>query len=132
MTTEIYWLILTTIMTALFWLPYVLNRIAVRGLLRAMGNPLATDKSHSPWAERALAAHTNAVENLVIFAALILAGHAVGVSNAVTEGAAVIYFLARLAHFVVYVFGIPGARTLTFAVSWMCQIAIGFSILGLL
>ena len=119
-------------MTALFWLPYVLNRIAVRGLMGAMGNPQSTDKPHSPWAERALAAHDNAVENLVIFAVLILVAHVVGVSNGVTEGAAVIYFLARLAHFLVYLFGIPGARTLTFAASWLCQMAVGFSILGLL
>lgn len=132
MTTEIYWLTLTTLMTGLFWVPYILNRIAVRGLGRAMGNPLSTDAPHSPWAERALAAHTNAVENLVIFAALILAAHAVGVSNGVTEGTAMIYFIARLAHFLVYLFGIPGARTLTFAVSWICQMAIGLSILGLL
>ena len=132
MTTELYWLTLTTLMTALFWLPYVLNRIAVRGLMRAMGNPQSTDKPHSPWAERALAAHGNAVENLVIFAVLILVAHVVGVSNGVTEGAAVIYFLARLAHFLAYLFGIPGARTLTFAASWLCQMAVGFSILGLL
>lgn len=132
MTTEIYWLTLTTLMTALFWVPYVLNRIAVRGLMRAMGNPLSTDAPHAPWAERALAAHSNAIENLIIFAALILGAHAVGVSNAITEAAAAIYFLARLAHYFVYVFGIPVARTLTFAVSWMCQMAIGLTILGLL
>lgn len=132
MTTEIYWLVLTTVVTAIFWVPYVLNRIAVRGLLRAIGNPQASDKPHSPWAERALLAHQNAIENLIIFASLILAAHAAGVSNSITEGAAALYFLARVGHYFVYVFGIPGARTLTFATGWLCQMAIGLTLLGVI
>ena len=32
MTTELYWLTLTALMTALFRVPYVLNRMAVNGL----------------------------------------------------------------------------------------------------
>ena len=31
-TTELYWLTLTALMTALFWVPYVLNRMVVSGL----------------------------------------------------------------------------------------------------
>jgi len=68
MTTEIYWLVLTIVVTAIFWMPYVLHRIAVRGLLRVIGNLQASDKPHSPWAERALLVHQNAVKNLIIFA----------------------------------------------------------------
>ena len=33
MTTELYWLTLTALMTALFWVPYVLNRMVMNGLL---------------------------------------------------------------------------------------------------
>jgi hypothetical protein len=32
MTTELYWLTLTVLMTALFWVPYFLDRVAVRGM----------------------------------------------------------------------------------------------------
>lgn len=132
MTKELYWLTLTAIMTALFWLPYVLNRIKVRGLVGAMGNSTATSLPHSDWAERAIAAHKNAIENLAIFAALVLVAHAAGISTSLTDGAAMVYFFARLAHFVIQTAGIPVLRTLVFAIAWACQMAIGLSILGLL
>ena len=36
MSKELFWLTLTTAMTGLFWLPYILDRIMVRGLMGAM------------------------------------------------------------------------------------------------
>jgi hypothetical protein len=36
MTAELYWLTLTALLTALMWVPYILNRIAVQGLMAAM------------------------------------------------------------------------------------------------
>lgn len=38
MTTELFWLTATVLMTALMWMPYILNRIAVRGLIGALAN----------------------------------------------------------------------------------------------
>ncbi|MEM8839045.1 MAG: MAPEG family protein [Pseudomonadota bacterium] len=131
MTTELYWLTLTALMTALLWVPYILNRIAVRGLADAMGYPTGEVKPHSPWAERALAAHKNAVENLVVFATLVVAANVAGVSSGVTEFAAMAYFFLRLAHYLCYMFAIPVVRTLTFAGGWACQVAIAFAILGI-
>jgi uncharacterized MAPEG superfamily protein len=131
MSRELLWLTLTTLMTALFWVPYILDRISVRGLAGAMANPSPQDKPQSAWAERALKAHRNAVENLVVFAALVLTAHLLGVSTGLTAFAATLYFWARLAHFLVYTAGIPMARTLAFAVGWLCQMAIALSILGI-
>ncbi|MGE0846501.1 MAG: MAPEG family protein [Flavobacteriaceae bacterium] len=132
MTVEIFWLIVTALVTSLFWVPYILNRIAVRGLMGAMANPSAGDKPQPDWAVRAQKAHYNAVENLVIFAALVLAAGIVGVSTPVTAAAAWIYFVARVVHYVVYVAGIPVLRTLSFAVAWACEVAIALVLLGLL
>ena len=64
MSREIFWLVLTVAMTGLFWVPYILDRIMVRGLVGAIANPGPTDKQQSAWARRMMAAHTNAVENL--------------------------------------------------------------------
>ena len=69
-------------------------------------------------------AHYNAVENLVVFAALVLMLNAAGVSNATTVLACNIFFWARLVHLLVYTFGIPWLRTLSFAVSWLCVVAL--------
>lgn len=130
MTTEIFWLTATVLMTALMWAPYILNRIAVRGLFGALANETPQSAPHSPWAARAMAAHKNAVENLVVFAPAVLAAHLAGVSSGVTTTAAMLYFFARLAHYVVYTAGIPVARTLTFAVGAFCTIAIALAALG--
>lgn len=132
MSRELLWLTLTTLMTGLFWVPYILDRIAVRGLAGAMANPSPQDKPQSAWAERAIKAHRNAVENLAVFAALVLTAHLLGISNGLTAAAAVIYFLARLVHFLVFTAGIPVARTLAFAVGWLAQMAFALSILGII
>ncbi len=79
MKTELFYLALVTAFTGLLWIPYILDRIAVGGLMDAVGYP-AEPKPQSPWAQRLKKAHANAVENLVVFAALVLAAQAAGVT----------------------------------------------------
>lgn len=130
MTTELCWLAATVLMTSLMWMPYILNRIAVRGLWGALANQTPQSAPHAPWAERAIAAHMNAVENLVVFAPAVLLAHVAGVSNGITATAAMLYFFARLGHYIVHTAGIPVARTLTFTVGAFCTIAIVLSAMG--
>jgi uncharacterized MAPEG superfamily protein len=121
-TTELYWLTLTALMTALFWLPYVFDRMVVMGLAVTLAGP-APDNGKLPlWAQRAIRAHHNAIENLAIFAPVVLTAHLLGISNPATKAAAAVYFFARLVHFVVYSAGLPLARTLAFAAGWAAQI----------
>ena len=130
MSFELKWLMYTVLLTGLLWIPYILNRVMVRGLIPALGNPSPHDKPHSPWAERALKAHNNAVENLVLFAPAVLAVHSLGISTPLTHKAVVIYFIARLAHYIIYVLGMPVLRTVLFAVSLMAIFALALSALG--
>jgi len=65
------------------WLPYILNRIMTRGLMPALKSGPA-DSPHSAWAERAILAHKNAVENLVVFAPLVIATHILGMGTSLT------------------------------------------------
>ena len=129
MTTELYWLTVTALMTALFWVPYVLNRMAVNGLGGTLAGGAPDGSTLSAWAQRARRAHTNAIENLAIFAPIVLTAHVLNISNGATKTAVVVYFFARLLHFVVYSAGIPAARTLTFTAGWLAQIAVIASIL---
>ena len=129
MTTELYWLTLTALMTALFWVPYVLNRMVMNGLGGTLAGGAPDSGTLSLWAQRAIKAHTNAVENLAIFAPIVLTAHVLGISNAATKAAVVVYFFARLLHFLVYSAGSPAARTLTFTAGWLAQVAIIASIL---
>ncbi len=44
MSFELKWLIYTILLTSMLWIPYVLNRIKVRGLVAAMGYPTASTR----------------------------------------------------------------------------------------
>ncbi len=123
MTSELMSLTWITTLTAIMWMPYILNMIAVRGLVNAVGYS-DDPKPLSPWAAKMKAAHANAVENLVVFAALVLIADAANVSNATTVLACQLYFWARLVHLLSYTFAIPWVRTLAFVAGFGCQVAL--------
>ena len=130
MSSELYWLTLTVILTGLMWVPYVLDRIMVRGLMATMGNPSPDDIPLAAWAQRLQCAHRNAVENLVIFAALVLTLQVMRHSTQSTALACAVYFWARLAHAIIYGAGIPVLRTLSFAVGFVAQVALVLAVFG--
>lgn len=127
MKTELLYLVYVTALTGLLWVPYILDRIGKWGLVAAVGYP-DPPPAQSPWARRLMKAHLNAVENLVVFAALVLAAHALGVSNNVIATAAIVYFWARLVHVLAYTFAVPWVRTLAFAVGFFAQAAIAWQL----
>jgi len=130
MTKELMWLTLTVIITGLVWVPYILDRIMVRGVMGAMANPSRRDKPQSEWAQRLYFAHTNAVENLIIFAPLVLILDALGHSSTATVAACAVYFWARLAHIIVYTLGVPVLRTLAFTVGFAAQVVLVLAVFG--
>jgi uncharacterized MAPEG superfamily protein len=70
------------------------------------------------WAGRAQRAHRNMLENLVLFAALVLICAITNKTNATTLLGAQLFFWARLAYAVIYVAGIPYLRT----AAWLASI----------
>ena len=128
MTKELTYLAWVTAFTSVIWIPYILNMIMVRGLMDAVGYP-KNPKPIAPWAERMQAAHYNAVENLVIFAILVLIANHLGISNEATVMACAIYFWTRVVHLFAYTFKIPWVRTLTFVVGFGSQVTLILQIL---
>jgi len=126
---ELTYLAATATLTALLWLPYILDRILTRGLIDAVGYP-ENPKPQSAWAIRMMKAHANAVENLVVFATLVLVAHAMGLTGGVIATAAALYFWARLVHVLAYTFGIPWVRTLAFAAGFVAQMMVAVQIFG--
>jgi uncharacterized MAPEG superfamily protein len=129
MKTEIYWLVCTVTMTGLFWVPYILNRFKEQGLWPTIANPNSDPIAKAAWATRMAAAHRNAVENLVVFAPLVLALSVSGISTPLTTLACMVYFYTRLAHYVIYTFGIPVLRTVAFLVGVGCQMLLAYTLL---
>lgn len=128
MKTELLYLSLVAAFTGLMWLPYILDRLAVRGLMDAVGYP-ENPKPQSPWAQRLMKAHANAVENLVVFAVLVLAAHALEVSSSAIASACAVYFWARVVHALAYTFAVPWVRTLAFTVAFFAQAVVAWQIL---
>ena len=127
MTTELFYLSITTVLTALLWMPYTLNMIMVRGLADAVGYP-EDPKPLAPWALRLKSSHGNAVENLVVFAALVLVADALEVSGAATATSCAVYFWARVIHPLAYTFAVPWVRTLAFLAGFLSQLCIAWQI----
>jgi uncharacterized MAPEG superfamily protein len=130
MNDALHWLAATGVLTALLWLPYGLEMIAHQGLMAAIGNRDAM-REPAPWAARCRGAHANAVENLVVFASLLIAATIGGVDVRITAAAAQIYFWARLVHVLSYAAGIVLVRTLAFVGGWIATLWVGWSLLRL-
>ncbi|MEM7194284.1 MAG: MAPEG family protein [Pseudomonadota bacterium] len=128
MTPELKWLALTCVLTTLMWVPYILNLTAVRGLMGAMGYP-DDPKPMAGWADRLKKAHYNSVENLVVFGLLVVIAHLADIHTSWTVTACILYFWSRLAYAIIYAARIPVARTLAFAVSWLCILILAGAIL---
>lgn len=128
MKTELLYLALVTAFTGLLWVPYILDRVAVRGLFDAVGYP-ENPKPQSPWAQRLIKAHHNAVENLVVFATLVLVAHAMGkIEDPQVLFATQAYFWARVVHFPALTMGWPGVRTVAFLVGFAAQVIVALKI----
>ena len=131
MSRELFWLTWTVVLTGLLWIPYILDRCRVRGLKATLDNPKPGDTPQSPWAMRLYFAHTNAVENLVIFAPLVLILDSLNISTRTTVLACAIFFWARLAHAALYTMGVPVLRTAAFTVGFICQVVLVLAIFRL-
>ncbi len=97
-------------------LAFVQMLISVVGAMLQVGLPaLAGNREGQPeitgWAGRAIRAHRNMLESLVLFAALVLVGHAAGKLNATTALGAQLFIWARLGYAAVYLVGVPWLRT---------------------
>lgn len=121
-------LVLVSTFTGLLWMPYVLNRMLVRGISSTVGYPVDPPPLAS-WAQRLRAAHANAVENLVVFAALILAAQVLNISTPVTALAGSLYLYSRVAHAVTYTLGVPWLRTLAFVGGFAAQMLVAWQLL---
>ena len=112
-------------MSLLVWsvaLTFAPMLIAVSGATLQVGLPkLAGNREGltdcTGWVGRAQRAHRNMLENLVLFAALVLIAAVSGKANATTAMGAMIFFWGRLAYAVIYLIGVPWLRTLAWFVS---------------
>ncbi|MFZ4070393.1 MAG: MAPEG family protein [Caulobacterales bacterium] len=95
---------------------HAVSGIAQNGPIRMGGNrdALPADNAFRARARRCVDNH---IENLVLFAPLVLIAGQLGKFDAITSLAAMLFAGGRVAHAVLYLAGIPWLRTAAFAVS---------------
>ena len=124
MTTDLWMLVYTGLLSTFFFFTYGTGRIlAPGGINWLFGNrdtPLATPE----WTARAQRAHQNLVENLAPFAILVLVAHVTGKANSTTALGATLFFWGRVAHAGTYIAGIIYARTVAFFVGTIGELMI--------
>ena len=125
MTTELTMLTLSAVMCLLLPNAAILALPGVPGgFAWGLGNrDTPTPPGLPAWADRARRAHANLVENLVVFAALVLAAQVAGRTNSMTALGAQLFFWGRVAHVATYIGGLVPWRTVAFSVAivgeWM-------------
>ncbi len=132
MTTELYWLTLTLILTGLLWVPYILQLIVQQGMLTALWDPTGAHPHDADWALRAKRAHTNAIENIAVFAPLVMLVEMQGLNGGITETAAIVFFFARFAHYFIFMAALPVIRTVAFMIGFGCQMVMAGRLLGVI
>lgn len=115
---------------AIAWLPYILDRILVRGLMGALANYDPDATPQSDWAQRAMRAHTVAVESFVAFGPLAVLAMIKLPEDSYPGTLAMTYFIGIFAHYIIYVLGIPVLRTLAFALAALSTLGLGLRVLG--
>ena len=119
MSPDLRYLAFTAILTASLWIPYVVSQVMTNGPLKPQNYTDPVPRPLPSWGKRADRTYINAVENFAPFAALVIVIHLAGKANAATAFWAMSFFWLRLAHAVVYLFGIPYLRTLTFTLGYV-------------
>lgn len=103
-------------------LAFLLVLIAAAGATLEVGLPrLAGNRENMPelpgWAGRAARAHANMLENLLLFAILVLVAVIAQRTNAMTALGCRLFFWGRAAHAALYLAGVPWLRTAAWGVS---------------
>ena len=102
---ELVYLVCVTLLTALMWIPYILDRLAVR----------AQGARQTPWRTSS--------------SSPVLVANAAEVSDSATVLACVVYFWARVVHDLAYTLAMPRIRTLAFAAGFVAQMMLALQLL---
>ena len=121
---------LSAVWIAIAWVPYLLDRIMVRGFVGAMANPSPDLTPQSDWAVRAKAAHVVAIQAFSAFAPLAILAMIRIPEDGYPNILAMTFFIGIFAHYVIYAIGITVLRTLSFSLAALSTLALGLRVLG--
>jgi uncharacterized MAPEG superfamily protein len=102
MTTELFYLLLTAVLAASLWLPFVIGVNTTPYANEGEADDFfVRPPDHArmvPWVHRAFRAHQNLLEQFTPFAVIVIIGHVLQVSTSITAWCAIIFFWLRIVH----------------------------------
>lgn len=119
-----YWCVLVAAL-----LPYVAAWVGKAGSFKPGDNAQPRDWSsqQSGWRARAIAAQTNAFEGLPFFIGAVVIAHQLGAAKGVLDALAASYVVLRIFYTVLYIRGMPTARSAVWSLALLINIAILFA-----
>jgi uncharacterized MAPEG superfamily protein len=133
MTSELFWLVLTAVLAASLWMPYIvgINTTNFEGKEDIFVR-LPDHSKMEPWVQRSYRAHLNLLEQLLPFATLVIIAHLLKVSTPITAWCAFLFFWLRVAHAIGMISGLARLplRPLLYVAGWLMTIAIAWQILA--
>lgn len=132
MTTLEHYTALTAFWISVAWVPYILDRIMVRGMMGALANYDPNAIPQSPWAQRAMRAHKVSVEAFVAFVPLAGIAMMKMPEDSYSGTLAMGFFIGIVAHYIIYVIGIPVLRTLAFALASFSTLGLALRVFGVI
>jgi uncharacterized MAPEG superfamily protein len=131
MSSELFYLYLTSVLLMFLWIPHIIGQVTTRGMLKPEEYKRLRDfEGAEDWVKRANRAHVNLVEQFGAFAGLVLVAHLVNVTNSVTVACAAVFFWCRIIHAIVMIAGISfiRIRTLAFTVAFAALVVYAWEI----
>lgn len=130
MTNLEFYTVLTALWISVAWVPYILDRVMVRGLIGALANYDPNAIPQSAWAQRAQRAHQVAVATFVAFAPLAVMAMIRLPQDTYPGVLAMAFFYGIVAHYIIYCTGIIVIRTLAFVIAALATVALALRLLG--
>lgn len=130
MTTELTYLLLTALLAASLWIPFIVGVNATPAREVADFHRPPDIRQMPAWVHRAYRAHQNLLEQMMPFAVIVLVAHVLGVSTTATVWSSVAFFWLRIAHAVGMITGAAQfpARPIIFTAGWICIVVIGWQV----
>ena len=130
MTTELWYLFLTSVLLTILWIPFVVGSVMSFGPLQPEEFRFGRNVEFPPWVRRANRAHINLVEQFGPFAGMVVVAHLANIHNGATVWCALAFFWIRVLHAVVYISGFSRLmlRTVLFTLAFLVLLVYAWQI----
>ena len=101
MTPDLFWLMLTALLAASLWIPFIVGVNTTPYDGKDDHDFFVHPPDHHkmvPWVPRAFRAHQNLLEQFMPYAVIVLVGHVLGVQTVITAWCTIAFFWLRVAH----------------------------------